>query len=279
MINAMNTAEEIIFSYIDHLENAAYLDAAMAQYGVSALVTAAVGLVDSLDEASVSAATLWIRDVSIGLFRHDITSAFRSAWPSSGLFDGLDRCLRVRHFHLRADAVYTLGKLCFADHSGRLHRIFDERRDVDPLLMSRLLFEMAWLTPNEQAHWQRVGVLAHSPEPLSRWAALHCIVQSLSHQPFPEAEVLLSKLMQDACPYVQKEALYRHAEWHWCIPHSALTAAQRKAHQSQRQQQRRQIPALKPALTFDELEIQFWRNHHEVDYTTSDILTFLATRG
>lgn len=97
----MTTPEAAIASYLGHLQDEAYVEAALERHGALALVGAAVRLVRSLESENFDDAVLFIRDVSIGLMHQEITLAFRAQWQDSGLFDALEVCLRAPVFHIR----------------------------------------------------------------------------------------------------------------------------------------------------------------------------------
>lgn len=273
-----DTPEEIVGNYIAYLDDVTYLNAAIAKYGIQTLAKAAVNLLDDLDEESVLGVLPFIRDVSIGVFPPDTTHSFRDAWPNVGLFEALDRCLTAPNFQIRSQAVYTFGKLGFMESQERLSRLFDERKDVDPLLVPSLMFELRWFTcQNQKGYWERISALAKSPESLTRWAALGCLEDSHSrfNRPLVQAEELLTQLEQDSCPYVQKEAAYLHAQWRWRIQHRRLKKSERKAQEALLEQKQQRIKALEPALNFWFLRVRFSQHYRNADYTIQDVLDFL----
>lgn len=274
----MITPEAVIAAYIDHIQDEAYIKAALVRHGADALVDAAVRLVRSLETESFDDATLFVRDVSIGLFRQEITLAFRAQLPRSGLFDALDRCLRAPVFHLRTQAVYTFGKLCYPENGARLIRVLEERRDTDPLLTPHLLFEIRWLKQDDEAHWQRIRWLAEAPEGLCRWAALQAIEDTAPYPPEAPIDDLLNTLQHDSFDYVRSEAT--------CLRDALVrqapkpTATEHKERRAQRGENAAQaIVAEHRPMTFSDLSIRFWHHHTAADYSTVDLLAFLAAKA
>jgi hypothetical protein len=269
------TPGEIIASYIEHLQDESFVVSAVDAHGVAALVDCVIGLLRGHDHQNVMDATLFIRDVSIGLFREEITNAFRERLPASDLFDVLDECLSVHGLRVRKQAVYTFGKLCYKENAGRLIRAFRDRRDHDPFLMGSLAFEIRWLEQDDEAHWSRIGWLAEAPDDVCRWATMLPVEQSV-HQPNPHAERLLNALQQDRYRYIRDEARYWRAEMDRRSRKRGLTKAELKEWRRELKHEKAQLDALRPTMTFSDLEIRFWSGRQEPDYTTDDIRAFLS---
>ncbi|KRB30449.1 MULTISPECIES: hypothetical protein [unclassified Acidovorax] len=259
----MTTPEAVIASYLDHIQDEAYIEAALARHGAAALVDAAVRLVRSLETERFDDAVLFIRDVSIGLFQQEITLAFRALLPGSGLFDALDRCLRAPAFHIRSQAAYTFGKLSYPDSADRLIRVLEERRDTDPLLAPQLLFEIRWLRWDDEAHWRRIQWLAEAPEDVCRWAALQAIEDTASCPPGTPIDALLAALQNDRFDYIRAEAtgLRNRSNRQTLTPQEPMAAAKHTP------------------MAFRDLSIRFWHHHTAADYTPADLRAFLAQQA
>lgn len=275
--HTMTTPEAVIASYLDHIQDEAYIEAALVRHGAAALVATAVRLVRSLETESFDDAVLFIRDVSIGLLRQEITRAFRAQLPGSGLFDALDLCLRAPVFHLRTQAAYTFGKLCYPDSADRLIRVLEERRDTDPLLTPHLLFEIRWLRWDDGAHWRRIQWLAKAPEGVCRWAALQAIEDTAPCPPGTPIDDLLVTLRHDRFDYIRAEAtcLRNTLNRQTLTPQEPMAAE----HQQTRvpgNGQAVQAAANNTPMAFRDLSIRFWHHHSAADYTPADLLAFLA---
>jgi hypothetical protein len=275
-VSSMTTPETTLAAYPAHLQDEAFVDAALQCHGAARLVDAAARLVHSLDPQQVADATLFVRDVSTGVFRPDLTQAFRACLPNSGLFEGLARCLDAPVFRLRADAVYTFGKLSCPENLGWLDRAFEARRDTDPLLMPPLLFEARWLSHDDGAHERRIRTLAASPQDFSRWAALAVIEGMGLQAQAPWVDGLLADLAQDAFGPLREEAAYRRADLGWRLRHSQLTPAERADQRAQLKSERKRVQALRPQQEFAGLPIRFWFEHPQPDYSVADLDAFLA---
>lgn len=276
----MTTPEAVIASYLDHIQDEAYIEAALARHGAAALVNAAVRLVRSLETEQFDDAVLFIRDVSIGLFQQEITLAFRALLPGSGLFDALDKCLRAPAFHLRSQAAYTFGKLSDPDNADRLIRVLEERRDRDPLLTPQLLFDIRWLRWDDEAHWRRIQWLAEAPEGVCRWAALQAIEDTASWPPGAPIDALLATLQYDHFDYIRAEAT--------CLRHrlNRQTLAPQEPRTAEHPQalapgngQAEQAAADHTPMAFRDLSIRFWHHHTAADYTPADLRAFLAQQA
>ena len=270
----MNTPEAVIASYLDHVQDEAYVDAALKHHSPAALVDAAVRLVQGTETEGFDDAALFIRHVSTGLFRQETTLAFREHLPGSGLFDALDRCLRAPSFHLRTQAANTFGKLCYPENADRLIRVLEERRDIDPLLTPQLLFEIRWLRHDNDAHWRRIQWLTQAPEGICRWAALQAIEDTAPYPPASPVDGLLAKLQHDSFDYVRAEAGSLRRELH----HQADMDSYPVPSGSEKEPSANAAPApaaAHPSMKFSDLSIRFWHHHTAADYTTADVLTFL----
>lgn len=276
----MTAPEAVIASYLDHIQDEAYIEAALARHGAAALVDAAVCLVCSPETEQFDDAVLFVRDVSSGLFRREITLAFRALLPGSGLFDALDRCLRAPAFHLRSQAAYTFGKLSYPDNADRLIRVLEERRDTDPLLTPQLLFEIRWLKWDDEAHWRRIQWLAKAPEGVCRWAALQAIEDTTPCPPGGPIDALLATLQHDRFDYLRAEATCLRNT----LKRQALTPQEPMAAEHLQallcgNGPAEQAPADHTPMAFRDLSIRFWHHHPVPDYTTADLLAFLAQQA
>jgi|GEM_PF-3017734 len=276
----MTTPEAVIASYLDHIQDEAYIKAALARHGAAALVDAAVRLVRSLETERFDDAVLFIRDVSIGLFQQEITLAFRAQLPGSGLFDALDRCLRAPAFHIRSQAAYTFGKLSYPDHADRLIRVLEERRDTDPLLTPQLLFEIRWLRWDDEAHWRRIQWLAEAPEDVCRWAALQAIEDTTPCPPGIPIDALLATLQYDRFDYIRAEAtgLRNRLNRQTLTPQQPMVAEHPQA-LAPGNGQAEQATAEHKSMGFRDLSIRFWQHHTAADYTPADLRAFLAQQA
>jgi hypothetical protein len=271
--SVMRTPETIIAEYLDHLEAEPYVDEAVAQHGVPNLLAEVVRFTKTIDPVRVGQALLFVRDASIGVFRTQLTESFRNELPGSGLFDALEACLRAPHFSVRADAVYTYGKLSFSENTARLIRALETRQETDPFLIGRLLFEIRWLERRADAHWSRIHVLSASRAELSRWAALAFACKSPNDElELTHALELAASFQRDESDLIRREAIYLGAALERSARHRNLNKAERRKRRADDKEEKNRIETLRPAISFAQLEQRFTAARSEPDYTVADVL-------
>jgi hypothetical protein len=273
----MRTPETIIAEYLDHLQSEPYVDEAVAQHGVSNLLAEAVRATRTIDPGRVGDALLFVRDVSIGLFRPQITESFRMELPRSGLFEALEACLGAPSFSVRAQAVYTYGKLSFAENTERLIRAFETRKDNDPFLLHRLLFEIRWLERQPDAHWGRIRELAACHAELSRWASLAFARESARDDlELTKALELSASFERDESSLIRSEATYVRATLERSARQRKLDKSERRAMRTADREEKARIASFRPPILFHQLEQRFTAARTEPDYTVAEVLEFLA---
>jgi len=152
---------------------------------------------------------------------------------------------------------------------------FEKRRDIDPLLIDSLLFEIKWLEQDKNNHWKRVEFLADSQADFSRWCAVRVISREVGLTEYPKFQPLLVKLANDKFAPIKFEALYWIEEAYKIARNSKLTKEDRKSRRSELIEENARIRKLRPALTFSDLELRFGNSHTSPDYTIRDLQTFL----
>lgn len=273
----MNAIETVIAEYVHNIESEEYIDRAMTQHGVQGLVQQAVRWVNSPEPDRVGDALLFIRDLGIGVFRAETTEAFRNELPNSGLFEALERCLHVPYVVTRLRAIYTFGKLCFAENAPVLIRAFNLRRELDPLIVPRLLQEVLWLDGDVDAHWHRLHRLLASSHELTRWAALSSALETRDEdRSLSRSLRLLDQCIRDASPLIRAEARHAHAVLDRMIRLGAMNKQQRQTARELDKSERRNIESLRPKIIFGDLEIRFTKMHGmKPDYRVEDVLMFV----
>ena len=268
--------DEVILGYQNHVDEKPYIELALNTYDAATLVGRTVSIVSERNYQRLRPALLFIRDVSSSGFGDEIRDQFRPIILNSSLFDEMKSCLSVPNFGIRSHTVYTFGKLSFKENISVLVETFEKRRDIDPLLMDSLLFEIRWLEQSDNNHWKRIEFLADSPANFSRWCAVQSASREVSftedHEKF---NPILVKLANDAFHPVRLEALYWLEEARKHAYNRNLSREERKQRKSGIKKENARIDTLKPPLTFFDLEILFWKFHVDSDYTVLDLQTFL----
>jgi hypothetical protein len=237
------TPAVLIGDYLDHLESRPYVEGAIAEHGVPALIAEVSRVAAAGEPATMGPALAFVRDAASTLLGEAIQDAVRDELPRSTLFDALDRCLYVPRYAVRAQATYTFGKLCFAENASRLSRALDARRELDPFMIERWLFEIRWLEQDPASASQRLHVLVDSPGELTRWAAAHVIGKEHRTEVAAQLTALRERLRNDASPFVRAEAR-----------------------------------GSSPRLVFDELEWRFTNRVTPEDYSVAEVEAYLASR-
>jgi len=141
--------------------------------------------------------------------------------------------------------------------------------------MPVILLEAFWLESHEDAHWARTQILAESPNPISRWAALAVIEKYFISEPIAAVDDILAQSTQDSFPPIREEAAYRRAEYSRRIANRSLSKEQFRSERSRVRAERSAVERLRPKLTFDVMATAFGNLHCRADYTTADVLAFL----
>jgi hypothetical protein len=237
------TPAVIIGDYFDHLESREYVEHAIAEHGVPALIAEVARVAAAAEPKPMGPALAFVRDAASSLLGDAIQDAVRDELPRSALFDALERCLYIPHHNVRAQATYTFGKLCFAENAGRLIAALDARRELDPFMIDRWLFEIRWLERDPARAIDRLRVLVDSPGELTRWAAAHVIGKEHRDEVAAQLTALRDRLRDDASPFVRAEAR-----------------------------------DTSPRLVFDELEWRFTNRVTPEDYSVAEVEAYLASR-
>jgi len=111
----------------------------------------------------------------------------------------------------------------------------------------------------------------------SRWAVLEVIDSYYHLEAIPLADELLSRLSQDPFSFIRAEVVYRRAEYDRRMRNRGLSQQQGNVERAQLRVEAARVKALRPRMTFEDLETAFWSAHRQPDYTTGDVLAFLES--
>jgi hypothetical protein len=239
--------------YIDHLQDAAWIEALIAEYGVAAVLRTCAQVLGERDPDEVHEVATLLRDLGIrGIVSDELVGKVRKLMPA-GVLPALRRLLRAPVLRLRMAAIYTLGKLSFPAEAKALRDVFPAYAARDPICLARLLFELAWLGDSRGVRARVERIIAHESY-LVRWSALGYLDCSgtPSGAGLREKAAWLRALAADPAPLVAGEARYQLAVLE-------LEVAGRKAEWSPKAAWRKRRGALERAepITFATLELRF----------------------
>lgn len=242
--------QDAILNYIDHLEDEAYFTALLGANETHELIQILVDLLRSEDAERVSFTCLFIRDLLCIAPRYQLGLAFRAAFFISALVLELERLVLAKHYSIRHEAIYTLGKTGSTRSIPALHRAFKLFRASDPLLLPRLISEIWWLE-SDQRSWELIDVMLASPLYLTRWAVLG-ILTTWSGEGAIRAiqQQCYAALRFDEYPLIRAEATYEYQQFLFEQRLPALTKTEKR-------KQRKEIDRYKPALSFADVEVKF----------------------
>lgn len=264
--------QQAVLSYIDHIEDRAYLSATLDAASVEELTAAILGLLRSPDQEIVWWATLFIRDSIL----YVPEAAFSAAFFASPIVPTLEGLVLAENWWIRCHAVYTLGKTNCARSVPALRRAFAAVRDRDPLLLPHLVGEILWLEAEKS--WTLIDRMLASREYTTRWGALSILTHRGHGDATPADAVYQGKLrryaqlLHDPNPLIRAEADYHHRLL-------ATEPLGRTSPKPARRRQRKLIERYRPSLTFDDVE-RLFRSHLQrrklITYTVADLEDFIA---
>jgi hypothetical protein len=189
--------------------------------------------------------------------------AFRDAVLASPLVPALlALCDRDGSLNRRLNAVYTLAKIGATNALPGLEAVLRRRRDIDPLLLPRLLMEIGWLGGDRDRSAQYV---AQSTGYLSRWSLLGNSAMDTDPR-------ILVDLARDPHPLIRADAEHRLAYLRLPEETRGMTGGDRK-----RAYRRHHADA--PVLTFAFLELRFYHAMTWEEYTVAQLDAFVRTQG
>jgi len=263
------TLEERILSYLDFLNDAAYLSALRVEPEL-------LGVLDRLlaagDAEAIGLTCLCIRDLA-NFGPDDEREVFRRGLLPSPVVARLEAMLTCGHYGTRREVVFTLAQINSRGSLPALRRAFDLSLDRDPLLLPRLLGEIWWLEAHKS--WGLIEVLAASPHFLTRWAALgqdSWIYVGNSKELRVVRSRCLRALRHDENPLVRAEAEYHARRCKFERRDARLSG-------DEKQQRSRALEAIRPRLGFYDLEMGFanWMHaQNKGDYSISELEGFIA---
>ncbi len=222
----------LLVTYVDRIcgppganaevENVASVDGAEA----AVIATAAIlsdAIAGTRDPDHAYAALTWLRDASIGVGSASTRLAVRACIPEL-LVPTLAKALFAPNREVRGWVIYTFGKMTFRENLPILLDAFDWYADRDPLLLPKLIGEIAWLGGDAapllarvQTHslyltrWSFFGTEYARVTPSNAHLRTMCIRSETDEAAVVQAEARYVRAEIDMVDSLSKEGLLGHA--------------------------------------------------------------------
>lgn len=203
-----------ILHYLDRLEDIDYLAAIVNSVSSAELCKIVNELLQSENDATVSSTCLFIRDLVLFGSRNPDCEKFCQGYSESSIVTTLEQLLFSPNHFICKEVVYTLGKTCSYDSLPMLNQAFNTLRDIDPILLPRLIGEMGWL--GTENFWALIESMTTSPVYMTRWAVIDALSQFVGDDARVQDELFHSKfrfteqLRRDSNILIQSEAEYEY---------------------------------------------------------------------
>jgi len=255
----------VIENYINHIQEFDSLNKFLETISVADLLFTLSEMLKSKDKEQISSANLFIRDmVNFSRYIHKNFQNFREQLLSSELTGLLYSNIFAPMFSVRDSTVYTLGKIGDVNSIPVLENAFTYFLDTDPLLLSRVFFELSWLggyKPEWSGRpdlWSLVDQMVNSPNKMTRWAILSISDFDSSsvfrYKDNPAFFLLqthyLNLLIADDFNLLKEEAVFRLQEIN-------LERNVNNLNKKERNRARKTLLSNAPAVTFDMVELRF----------------------
>jgi hypothetical protein len=274
-----HSLRDSVTHYIDHLEDAAWVESLVGQYGLVQVLQSCIDVLTEQNPSDVHQVTTLLLDIGRTgvMMKDDFVAEVRALMPA-GVLPGLRSLLRAPDLSVRMGAIGTIGRLSFAAEAEALRHAFPSYLDRDPLCLPRLLRELGWLGDHRGVDARVKRMIGHKHY-LFRWSALEYLdSMSLPSQPaereLRRRSAWLRTLSRDPAPPVAAEASHQLAELEFEI--AGRQAAWRP--KAEWRNKRRALEKARPPMTFSLVEIRFLNNmarRKQADYTIEELDTFV----
>ncbi|MBE9182763.1 HEAT repeat domain-containing protein [Oculatella sp. LEGE 06141] len=232
-----------ILQYLGHLQDVDYLAAIVNSTPSAELCNTINILLQSEDDETVNLTCLFIRDLLLFGNRHPDCKEFIEKYPQSSIVKTLEGLVFSTNHFICEQAIYTLGKTCSYDSANILSQAFAKLRDIDPLVLPRLLGELGWL--GAENFWELLDLMMSSPVYVTRWAVIAVLHEFNSDDELLERKRrYVAQLRQDINIHVRLEAEYEYQLLRFRSEGHELSRAERKKKRKDLERQ------YKPALCF-----------------------------
>ncbi|KAF3887725.1 MULTISPECIES: HEAT repeat domain-containing protein [Nostocales] len=247
-----------ILHYLDYLHDVDYLAAIVNSVSDTELSNIINKLLQSGDNEIVSSTCLFIQDLLLFGSRHPNCQKFVKGYPESSIVKTLEQLLFSPNHFIRQRAVYTLGKTCSHSSIAALNQAFSVFRDIDPILLPRLIGEMGWL--GTENFWALLDSMMSSQIYMTRWAVIDVLSEFVGDDARVQDELFqcklryIEQLRQDSNILIQSEAEYEYQLLKFRSSTYDLPRAERKKKRKDLERQ------YKPAFFFTSISNAF-TNH------------------
>jgi hypothetical protein len=221
-----------ILHYLDYLQSVDYLAAIVKSVSSVELDNIINELLQSENDETVSSTCLFIRDLVLFGSHNPDCEKFCQGYSESSIVKTLEQLLFSPNHFIRKEVVYTLGKTCSYSSLPMLNQAFSRLRDIDPILLPRLIGEMGWL--GTENFWAFLESMTTSPVYMTRWAVIDVLSEFVGDDARVQDQLFQNKfrfteqLRRDSNILIQSEAEYEYQFLKFRSDTYNLPKAQRK---------------------------------------------------
>lgn len=236
------------------------VDLIIGRYSPYEVLQAANMNLRSAKNAGIVNTLAFIREAA--LHPHSLKDSFRCELAESAIWDQLRDLLYHKHFSVRSNTIFTIGKLTFRPKAKLLLEAFPHYLQSDPINLCGLMFELRWLT--RKWHWALLKQIASAPHFLQRWSMCSANYDHCHSAPNSSRfAALFQKLSKDSNPVLAAEAAFR------------FESLMLEAGLSNRTEHRaNKTPPVEPSIHFDHVANRFL-NTHQI-YTFAQLERFVS---
>lgn len=250
----MHALHALISDYTGYAEEEDFWTTLKATYPRKDIDSAVIELLNDGSADIVSTTCMFVRDIELIAPRIENPGCATGPLANLDIAKALEQLLSSDELLKRESAVYTMGKVGSITSLPVMKACLERTKDSDPLLISRLAFEICWLSGMTDFEWYRDQLLL-SNSFLTRWAGLDVVSAGHSDEPgFYSSKI-------EAIAFVQNDSHHRVKE-SACFLLDKIRFEQGLKDlpsRSEKRKERRSLEARRPPF-FDDLDIRY-RNH------------------
>ncbi|BDA76267.1 hypothetical protein CAL7716_104330 (plasmid) [Calothrix sp. PCC 7716] len=272
----MEMIKSKILHYLNHLQDVDYLAEIVNSVSDTELCNIINELLQSEDDEIIGSTCLFIRDLLVLGSRPHNSEKFVKGYPESSIVENLEQLLFSPNHFTRKQVVYTLGKACSYSSTKVLNQAFNVFRDTDPILLPRLIGEMAWL--GAENLWALLDSMMSSFLYMTRWAVVDVLSEFVGDDAQVKDKLFQSKLRyteqlrQDSNILIQSEAEWEYQLLQFRSSTYNLPRAERKKKRKDLERQ------YKPAFSYTRISSAFTNHLHTnglTQYSVAELDAFI----